>query len=145
MKSSFSSDQPELSKLTDRILVFFVIKHFLRPEQLFVMMDSYPQSAHSALGFIESSDVSLNTSAKSSRSVLGLVRSSSKGTRSRSGFAMKTGEVFLTRSRLEQAPQDDDDSDYSDDEYRVPTQNRSYDVSCFCRYVGDLCCKFPLR
>ena len=84
------------------------------------MESSYPPSAHSALGF--AADVTSHpgdSRQSASRSALGLVApcngrlSASPG--SRSMARMVTGEVFLTRSRLEERPPDPEVADESDE------------------------------
>ena len=85
-------------------------------------MESYPPSAHSALGFAADVMSHKGDSRESaSRSVLGLVApgngrlSVSPG--SRSVARMLTGEVFLTRSRLDERPPD---PEFLDDVTIVP-------------------------
>ena len=86
------------------------------------MESSYPLSAHSALGFAADVMSHKGDSRESaSRSVLGLVApgngrlSVSPG--SRSVARMLTGEVFLTRSRLDERPPD---PEFPDDVTIVP-------------------------
>ena len=78
-------------------------------------MESYPHSAHSALGFRASrTDTSLVGSPHSARSVIGLVTSRCSAG-SRSAAMMRTGEVFLTRSRLNERLPDRDVNTDSDE------------------------------
>ena len=101
-------------------------------------MESHAQSAHSALGFRESHAGSVSDSPHSPRSAhsaIGLVASRCSGG-SRSVARMRTGEVFLTRSRLADKPPDPDVDSDSDESPPLTRKGRHVsDVSWFVTSV----------